>query len=56
VQNGINYDEAMLHLEIGCRLSEQDHLEIAAALFEEMGSEGNLARAREALEALGEAP
>ena len=52
VRNGIGYDEAMIHLEMGCRLGERKHLETAATLFEEMGSEGNLARARGALEAL----
>jgi hypothetical protein len=50
VRNGIHYDEAMIHLEMGCRLGEREHLEKAAALFEEMGSERNLARAREALD------
>ena len=49
VRNGIGYDEAMIHLEMGCRLGEREHLERAAALFEEMGSERNLARARQAL-------
>jgi hypothetical protein len=56
VQNDIGYDEAMLHLEMGCRLGEREHLEKAAALFEEMGSEDNLVRARGALEALGDTP
>jgi hypothetical protein len=53
VQNKIGYDEAMIHLEMGCRLGEREHLEKAAALFDEMGSERNLERSRAALEALG---
>jgi hypothetical protein len=52
VRNGIGYDEAMIHLEMGCRLGEREHLEKAAALFGEMGSERNLARARQALDEL----
>jgi tetratricopeptide (TPR) repeat protein len=55
VQNGICYDEAMIRLEMGCRQGEREHLEKAAALFEEMGSEYNLGRARGALEASGNA-
>jgi hypothetical protein len=45
----------MIHLEMGCRLGERVHLVKAAAFFEDMGSERNLARAREALQALGDA-
>jgi tetratricopeptide (TPR) repeat protein len=52
VQNGIGYDEAMIHLEIGRRLGERAHLEWAEALFAEMGSEWNLERTREGLEEL----
>jgi hypothetical protein len=55
VRNGIGYDEAMIHLEMGCRLGERAHLEKAAVLFKEMGSDRNYGRAREALEALGDA-
>jgi hypothetical protein len=55
-RNGIHYEEAMIHLEMGCRLGEREHLEKAAALFEEMGSAWNLERARHALEALGDTP
>jgi class 3 adenylate cyclase/tetratricopeptide (TPR) repeat protein len=55
VRNGIGFDEAMIHLEMGCRLDEREHLEKAAALFEEMGSEYNLGLARGALEASGNA-
>jgi hypothetical protein len=55
-QNGIGYEVGMIHLEMGCRLGEREHLEKAAALFEEMGSECNLGTARGALEALGDTP
>jgi class 3 adenylate cyclase/tetratricopeptide (TPR) repeat protein len=54
VRNGIRFDEAMIQLEMGCRLGEREYLEKAAALFEEMGSEYNMGRARDALEALGD--
>jgi class 3 adenylate cyclase/tetratricopeptide (TPR) repeat protein len=53
MQNGIRFDEAMIHLEMGRRLGDREHLQEAAALFAEMGSERNLARARGALEDLG---
>jgi tetratricopeptide (TPR) repeat protein len=54
VQNGIHYDQAMILLEMGCRLGEREHLEKAEVLFEQMGSEANLRRARTALEMLGD--
>jgi tetratricopeptide (TPR) repeat protein len=54
MQNDIRYDEAMICLEMGCRLNERAYLEKAAALFEEMGSERNLGRARGALGVLGD--
>lgn len=46
---GLRYDIGMIHLEMGQRLGEREHLEKAQALFAEIGSELNLARARELL-------
>ena len=51
-RNGSGYDEAMIHLEMGRRLSEREHLKRAEALFVEMGSERNLERTREVLQEL----
>jgi len=46
---GLRYDLGMTHLEMGQRLGERAHLEQAEAIFVEIGVEGDLARAREAL-------
>jgi class 3 adenylate cyclase/tetratricopeptide (TPR) repeat protein len=45
--------EGAIHLEIGRRLGDRDHLQRAESLLEQIGAEFDLAKAREALENLG---
>jgi tetratricopeptide (TPR) repeat protein len=46
------FDRGRVHLEMGRRLGDRDHLERAEAILAEIGAEWDLARAREALKAI----
>ncbi|MGD2146669.1 MAG: adenylate/guanylate cyclase domain-containing protein [Anaerolineae bacterium] len=46
---GQGYDSAMIHLEMGRRLGDRDHLERAERILAEIGAELDAARAREVL-------
>jgi len=46
---GQAYDSAMIHLEMGRRLGDRDHLERAQGILTEIGAESDAARAREVL-------
>jgi len=46
---GERYFEGIIHLEIGDRLGDREHLLRAASIFEEIGAELNLVKTREAL-------
>jgi tetratricopeptide (TPR) repeat protein len=49
-----SYIEGIIHLEIGKRLREREHLLRAESILEEIGAQFDLAVAREALSSLGE--
>ena len=51
---GDPYQQGMLHLEIGRRLGERDHLLRAESILEEIGAEFDLAVARETMKNLQE--
>jgi class 3 adenylate cyclase/tetratricopeptide (TPR) repeat protein len=46
---GLRYQEGVVHLEIGRRLDDRDHLRKAESILGEIGAEFDLAKAREAL-------
>jgi tetratricopeptide (TPR) repeat protein len=50
----LRYQEGVVHLEIGRRLHDRDHLQRAESILEEIGAEFDLAKARESLANLGE--
>ena len=52
---GQQFDLGRVHLEMGRRLGDRDHLERAEAILAEIGAEWDLACAREALGAPGSA-
>jgi hypothetical protein len=43
------YMEGMVHLEIGRRTGDREHLQQAESILEEVGAEFDLAKAKEAL-------
>ena len=45
----MRYDQGLIHLEMGRRLRERKHVEIAEAIFIKIGAEFELAKARELL-------
>ena len=51
-EKGFRYEEAKTHLEMGQRLKDRAHLDRAEAIFEEIGTEWDLARTREVLSRL----
>ncbi len=52
-RKGDRYEEGIVHLEIGSRLSDRTHLEQAEAILEEIDAEFDLAQAREILSTMG---
>ncbi len=51
---GMRYEEGVIHLEIGRRMGDRNHLLSAESILGEIGAEFDLAAAREALAKLGE--
>ncbi|MBA7640896.1 hypothetical protein ES703_48567 [subsurface metagenome] len=51
---GMRYEEGVIHLEIGRRIGDRNHLLTAESILGEIGAEFDLAAAREALAKLGE--
>jgi hypothetical protein len=47
---GARYDLGMTHLELGRRLSDDEHLKQAEAIFAEIGAEFDLAETRRLLQ------
>jgi hypothetical protein len=52
----MRYEEGMIHLEIGRRLGEGDHLQRAVSILEAIGATFDLAAARQALPADADSP
>lgn len=46
----LKYDIGMIHLEMGQRLGEREHLEQAVAIFAAIGADMDLAKARELMQ------
>jgi tetratricopeptide (TPR) repeat protein len=49
---GLRYDEGIIHLEMGKRLGDREHLEQAMSILSEIGAEWDLKQAQQALEKL----
>ena len=51
---GLRYQEGVVHLEMGQRLGDLEHLQQAKSIFMDIGAVLDLAKAKEALTSLGD--